>query len=80
VDANLHLGFPADLRDYWEAAQILHFWGCTAVRLLTNNPEKVSGLSAYDIQVVERIPLRVGGNPHNIRYMETKRERLGHLL
>ena len=78
VEANLHLGFPADLREYWEAAQILRLMGRSRVRLLTNNPEKVAGLSAYGIAVTERIPLQVAGNPHNMRYIQTKRDRLGH--
>lgn len=80
VEANLRLGFPADLREYWEAAQILRMMGRTQVRLLTNNPDKVAGLSEYGIRVIERIPLHVEGNPHNMRYIQTKRDRLGHAL
>jgi 3,4-dihydroxy 2-butanone 4-phosphate synthase / GTP cyclohydrolase II len=80
VEANLRLGFPADMREYWEAAQILRLMGRRRVRLLTNNPDKVTGLSEYGIEVTERIPLRVQGNPHNHRYIETKRDRLGHAI
>jgi 3,4-dihydroxy 2-butanone 4-phosphate synthase/GTP cyclohydrolase II len=80
VEANLQLGFPADMREYWEAAQILRLMGRRRVRLLTNNPDKVAGLTEYGIDVIERIPLRVAGNPHNLRYIQTKRDRLGHAL
>ncbi len=80
VEANLRLGFPADLRDYWEAAQILRLMGRTRVRLLTNNPDKVRGLTDYGLQVVERIPLHVAGNPHNHRYLQAKRDLLGHAI
>ncbi len=80
VEANQRLGFPADLREYWEAAQILRLMGTRRVRLLTNNPRKVSGLEEYGIQVTERLPLRVAGNPHNMRYLRTKRDRLGHAI
>jgi len=80
VEANLRLGYPADVREYWEAAQIIRQLGRSKVRLLTNNPEKVRGLSEYGIQVVEAIPLRVAENPHNQSYMRAKRDRLGHSL
>ncbi len=80
VEANLRLGFPADLRDYWVAAQILRLMGRTRVRLLTNNPDKVRGLTDYGLQVVERIPLHVAGNPHNQRYLQAKRDLLGHAI
>jgi 3,4-dihydroxy 2-butanone 4-phosphate synthase/GTP cyclohydrolase II len=80
VDANLRLGFPSDMRDYWEAAQALRLLGRTRVRLLTNNPDKVAGLEAYGIDVAQRIPLRVPSNSHNVRYIETKRDRLGHAI
>ena len=80
VEANLRLGFPADMREYWEAAQILRLMGRRRVRLLTNNPDKVAGLIEYGIEVAERIPLRVAGNPHNLRYIQTKRDRLGHAI
>ncbi len=80
VDANLELGYAADLRDYWEAAQVLRLMGRTEVRLLTNNPGKVAGLEAYGIGVAERVPLKVSPNAHNLRYIETKRDRLGHAI
>ena len=80
VEANLRLGFPADMREYWEAAQILRLMGRRRVRLLTNNPDKVAGLTEYGIEVTERIPLRVAGNPHNQQYIQTKRDRLGHAI
>jgi len=80
VEANLRLGFPSDMRDYWEAAQALGLLGRTRVRLLTNNPDKVAGLEGYGIDVVERVPLRVPSNSHNVRYIKTKRDRLGHAI
>jgi 3,4-dihydroxy 2-butanone 4-phosphate synthase/GTP cyclohydrolase II len=80
IEANLRLGFPADMRDYWEAAQILRLMGRPRVRLLTNNPDKVACLAGYGIEVVERVPLRVAANPHSLRYVQTKRDRLGHAI
>jgi 3,4-dihydroxy 2-butanone 4-phosphate synthase/GTP cyclohydrolase II len=80
VEANIRLGFPADMRDYREAAEILRLMGRTRVRLLTNNPDKVAGLTRYGIEVVERVPLRVAANPHSMRYFQTKRDRLGHAI
>ncbi len=79
VEANLHLGFKADERDYGIGAQILSDLGVKQVRLLTNNPAKMK-LKDYGIDVIERIPLEVGSNPANVRYLETKREKMGHLL
>ena len=80
VEANLHLGFRPDERDYGIGAQILADLGATRVRLLTNNPAKSRGLEAYGIEIVERLPLIVGQNTANARYLATKREKLGHLL
>ncbi|MGO9309852.1 MAG: 3,4-dihydroxy-2-butanone-4-phosphate synthase [Spirochaetia bacterium] len=80
VEANLRLGFPADMREYWEAAQILRLMGRRRVKLLTNNPDKVAGLSEFGIDVTERISLHGVGNPHNRRYIQTKRDRLGHAI
>ena len=80
VDANTALGFPADLRDYGVGAQILIDLGVKKIRFLTNNPKKVVGLSAYDLDIVERVPIQVRSNPRNRRYLRTKRERMGHLL
>lgn len=78
VDANLALGFSADLRTYHEAAWILRSWGWTQVRLLTNNPAKVQGLEQAGITVVERVPLDVGTTDENRHYKETKRTRMQH--
>lgn len=80
VDANLHLGFRADQRDYAVAAAMLRDLGVTRVRLLTNNPKKVLGLEEYGIEVVERVGLQIRPNAHNTTYLSTKRERMGHLI
>ena len=80
VDANRHLGFAADLRDYGVGAQILRELGITNLRLLTNNPKKTAGFRAYGLKVVEQLALAVAPGLHNRRYLETKRERLGHEL
>jgi hypothetical protein len=80
VEANLHLGFRPDERDYGVSAQILADLGAKRVRILTNNPAKERGLRAYGIEVVERVPILVGLNPMNARYLATKQEKLGHLL
>ena len=80
VDANLALGFPADRRDYGIGMQILVDLGVRKMRLLTNNPAKRAGLEGYGLEVVERLPIETTPNPFNIRYLETKRRRMGHLL
>ena len=80
VEANEHLGFPADLRDYGIGAQILADLGVRKMRLMTNNPQKVTGLSGHGLEIVERIPLETKPNAFNRRYLETKRSKLGHLL
>ncbi len=80
VEANRALGFPADRRDYGIGMQILVDLGVRQMRLLTNNPSKRAGLVGYDLEVVERVPLLTKPNPHNIRYLETKRTKLGHFL
>ena len=80
VEANEHLGFPADLRDYGIGAQILADLGVQQMRLMTNNPKKVTGLSGHGLEIVERIPLQTKPNAFNRRYLETKRSKLGHLL
>jgi 3,4-dihydroxy 2-butanone 4-phosphate synthase/GTP cyclohydrolase II len=80
VEANLALGFPADKREYGIGCQILVDLGVGKMRLLTNNPVKRSGLEAYGLSIVERVPLIVEPNKHNERYLETKRTKLGHLL
>ncbi len=80
VEANEELGFPADLRDYGIGAQILADLGLHEIRLLTNNPRKIIGLKAYGLQVVARIPIEVVPNSCNLRYLSTKRDKLGHLF
>ena len=80
VDANLDLGLPADARHYGAATQVLRDLGISSVRLLTNNPEKTSSLRAYGIEVTEQVPLPVRPNQHNVTYLRTKRDRMGHLL
>ena len=80
VDANRMLGLPDDSRSYDVAGAILSGLGVSRVRLLTNNPEKISGLERAGIGVAGRVPLEVGGNPVNQDYLETKRARMGHLL
>ena len=80
VTANLKLGFAADLRDYGIGAQILADLGVRKIDLLTNNPRKVVGLEAYGLHIENRVPVQVQPNPHNRRYLSTKRDKLGHLL
>lgn len=80
VDANLELGLPVDSREYGVGAQILVDLGITKMRLLTNNPAKYSGLSGFGLEIVERVPLESTPTPENNRYLQTKRERMGHLL
>jgi 3,4-dihydroxy 2-butanone 4-phosphate synthase/GTP cyclohydrolase II len=80
VEANEALGFPADRRDYGIGMQILVDLGLREIRLLTNNPDKRAGLEGYGLKVVERVPLVAPANPHNVRYLETKRDKLGHML
>ncbi len=80
VEANLELGFDPDLRHYGIGAQILVDLGVSTIRLITNNPKKIIGIEGYGLDVVERIPTRVSPTPENIKYLETKRDKLGHLL
>ena len=80
VEANQKLGFDTDLREYGMGAQILTDLGLKRIRLLTNNPRKIVGLEGYGLEVVEQIPIKVKPNPHNARYLKTKRDKLGHLL
>src|SRR5882724_6237193 len=78
VEANLHLGFPMDKRDYGIGAQILRYLGITRLRLMSNNPKKRAGLLGYGIEIVETIPIEAVPNPHNEKYLQTKRDKLGH--
>jgi 3,4-dihydroxy 2-butanone 4-phosphate synthase / GTP cyclohydrolase II len=80
VDANLELGLPVDSREYGIGAQILVDLGITTMRLMTNNPAKRGGLEGFGLQIVERVPIEVTPNAENIRYLRTKRDKLGHLL
>jgi 3,4-dihydroxy 2-butanone 4-phosphate synthase / GTP cyclohydrolase II len=80
VEANAKLGFPTDLRDYGLGAQILFDLGVRQFRFLTNNPKKVVGLEGYGIQMVEQVPIRGASNPHNEKYLATKKVKMGHLL
>ncbi|MBQ9527990.1 MAG: GTP cyclohydrolase II [Fretibacterium sp.] len=80
VDANVALGFPPDLREYGTGAQILMDLGLKRIRLMTNNPRKIIGLEDYGIEIVDRVPLLIEPNKYNERYMNTKEERMGHLL
>jgi 3,4-dihydroxy 2-butanone 4-phosphate synthase / GTP cyclohydrolase II len=80
VDANLRLGLPADLRDYGIGAQILVDLGLSSIRILTNNPKKISGLAGYGLSVSDQIPIQHAPNPHNEGYLRAKREKLGHTL
>ncbi|HZD00361.1 MAG TPA: bifunctional 3,4-dihydroxy-2-butanone-4-phosphate synthase/GTP cyclohydrolase II, partial [Actinomycetes bacterium] len=80
VEANLELGLPVDDREYGIGSQILVDLGVTTMRLMTNNPAKYGGLEGYGLRIVERVPLETYPNPENLRYLRTKRERMGHLL
>lgn len=80
VEANIHLGFDADLRDYGSGAQMLADLGLHKIRLMTNNPRKVEGLELYGLEIVKRVPIVIKHTEHNARYLKTKKEKLGHLL
>jgi 3,4-dihydroxy 2-butanone 4-phosphate synthase/GTP cyclohydrolase II len=80
VEANTKLGYPMDLREYGLGAQILVDLGLKHIKLLTNNPRKIVGLEGYGLEVVKQVPIRISPNPHNSRYLDTKRRKLGHLI
>jgi 3,4-dihydroxy 2-butanone 4-phosphate synthase/GTP cyclohydrolase II len=80
VEANVQLGFAPDLRDYGVGAQILKDLEMSKIRLLTNNPAKIEGLDKYGIEIIERIPIVLPTTPHNVRYLNTKRDKLHHML
>lgn len=80
LDANLALGFPGDMREYYIGAQILRDLGCKTLRLLTNNPDKVYGLSGFGIEIKERVPIQMDATDYDLFYLKTKRDRMGHIL
>jgi 3,4-dihydroxy 2-butanone 4-phosphate synthase/GTP cyclohydrolase II len=80
VEANLALGLPVDKRDYGIGSQILADLGIHEMRLITNNPKKIVGLEGYGLKIVDRVPLQIEATPHSARYIETKRDRLGHIF
>jgi 3,4-dihydroxy 2-butanone 4-phosphate synthase / GTP cyclohydrolase II len=80
VEANIHLGFPMDKRDYGVGAQILRYLNATRLRLMSNNPRKRAGLSGYGIEVVDTVPIIIQPNKHNQKYLQTKKDKLGHEL
>jgi GTP cyclohydrolase II len=80
LEANQRLGLPAEARDFPVAARMLELLGVSEIRLMTNNPAKVAAFEAAGVQITQRVPLSLPANPHNTRYLATKRDRAGHLL
>ena len=80
VEANEKLGFPADMRDYGIGTQILSDLGVKQIRLMTNNPKKIAGLSGYGLEIVERVPLKMQANPNDAFYLQTKKDKMDHML
>jgi 3,4-dihydroxy 2-butanone 4-phosphate synthase / GTP cyclohydrolase II len=80
VEANLHLGFPMDKRDYGVGAQILRYLNATKIKLISNNPKKRAGLVGYGLEIIESVPVAVKSNPYNEKYLRTKRDKLGHKI